>query len=461
MSKASHLFYSTDKDKKTLHRAITPSDVQQEIQQERWQSLRDWLAPDLNEATGYSVSSWLQGSYKYHTQIRPASKFQESDIDLGLYLEWDGAPGDGAYSPKELKDLVQESLKAYAAESENVKEVVEPAKTRCARIRFKNGFHIDVPVYHLNPATGKCMLATEDDEWEDSDPETLYNWFLDKYPEEGGGKVRRLIRYLKMWSALHIAEPKRPSSTMLSVLVAEAFPILNDEETDGDENALRNVIEEILERLSADRMVRNPVNYSEDLNRLSDEDFDSFYEKLEELLANADKALASANEFEASSHWTEAFHHFFPIPDPKEAASKALIPVRFVPQVAVRAVADNNASYVVNGVNRIGPILRGCTITFTVSNAHELPAGSTIDWVVRNDSEESDFENDLGHIATGLGHTWHENSAYKGTHFMDMTARHPVFGILGFVRIPVDITGTFMVPRNPPKPKWTRLRRRR
>ena len=461
MSKAAHLFYSADPNKKTLHASIKPSDVQQEIQQERWQSLRDYLVADLQDLTGYTIDSWLQGSYKYRTQIRPPVKGQESDIDLGLYFHWTGKPTDGAYSPKALKDLVQESLKLYAEESDDVIEVVEPPKTRCARIRFKNGFHIDVPVYHYSTDSGACTLATEEDEWEESDPETLYNWFLNKYPEDESAQVRRLIRYLKMWSALKFAESKRPSSTMLSVLVAQTYPILVDEEKDGDEIAFKNIVEEVLEHLTADRVVRNTVNYSEGLNRMESEHFDVLMEKLRDLLTLSENALATENEFEAASIWTETFSHFFPIPNPEEATSKAIIPVSFSPRVAVRAVATNNAAFDFSNINRIGPIPRNCVISFTVTNAHELPAGAEFSWVVRNDSEESDFENDLGHMGTGIGHVWEEHSAYKGTHFMDLTAKHSLLGILGFIRIPVEISGVFMVPRTPPKPKWTKFRRRR
>lgn len=58
-----HLFFSTDPERQTLHRRITPTPTQLEQQQERWNDLRDYLVGDLAERTGLPISSWLQGSY--------------------------------------------------------------------------------------------------------------------------------------------------------------------------------------------------------------------------------------------------------------------------------------------------------------------------------------------------------------------------------------------------------------
>jgi hypothetical protein len=72
MGIASSLFFSSnDTEKQTLHRRIIPNDEQMQEQQERWNELRDHLIADLRQETGCPIRSWLQGSYKYHTQIRP------------------------------------------------------------------------------------------------------------------------------------------------------------------------------------------------------------------------------------------------------------------------------------------------------------------------------------------------------------------------------------------------------
>lgn len=85
MAELHSYFYSTDTEKQTLHRRIVPSEEQFTEQQERWNDLRDYLVDDLNEKTGLSIYSWLQGSYKFGTQVRPKNPTEEFDIDLCIY----------------------------------------------------------------------------------------------------------------------------------------------------------------------------------------------------------------------------------------------------------------------------------------------------------------------------------------------------------------------------------------
>jgi len=461
MASIHDLFYSSDSDKQTLHRRIIPNQKQQEDQQERWNDLRDYLVSDLNEVSGYTISSWLQGSYKFGTQTRPAHKGGEFDIDLGIYFNWTGSPDDGKFSPRELKSLVQDSLIRYKKEAEDIIEVVTPPKERCSRIRFPGDFHIDVPSYHLDEAQDARALATESNNWECSDPKAIYKWFRERFSDEESSQVRRLIRYVKIWASLQLKEP--PSSILLTVLVAEAYLELVGEEIDGDDTAIRHVSDKITERLEINPEVANPVDIDENLNRLSGEETSTFIEKLNDLIDVADRALAAPTEFESATIWSEVFHHFFPVPveNPTDPQSRALIPVRFVPEVRVRAVPRENQYRQYTGENRVGPIPKNCSIRFTLKNAGELPVGSHIQWIVRNEGEEAEYTNDLGHLAGTDPDFAEERSAYKGSHYMDVVVTSSLGEVLGFRRIPVEISGVFMPPRNPKKPGYTRFRRRR
>ena len=127
MGISSTIFYdSNDSEKQTLHRRIVPSENQFEEQQERWSVLADYMITDLRDRSGCAIRSWLQGSYKFGTQVRPARLGGEYDIDLGVYFEWAGAAEAGYYEPHELKEMVQVSLRNYRAD--DVIEVVEPAE---------------------------------------------------------------------------------------------------------------------------------------------------------------------------------------------------------------------------------------------------------------------------------------------------------------------------------------------
>lgn len=453
-----HLFHSADPEKQTLHRRITPTAEQRTQQQERWNDVRDYLIGDLSQRTGLGMASWLQGSYKFGTQVRPV-KGGEFDIDLGIYFVWPGAAKQGPYDPEQVKALVQESLKAYSVEAEeDVREVIEPPKERCSRIRFSGDFHIDVPSYHLDVDADERSLATLTLGWEYSDPKALYAWFRGLFDEDDDAQVRRLIRYLKIWSALNLDCP--PASILLTILTAEAYQTLSPSQAESDDVALGHLAGVIANRLTSDGSVPNPAQPEEDLNRLSPDDLQAFIQSLRNFEALARSALAAATEADSAHHWTIAFHHFFPAPREARDGSGnyALVPVAFDPQVAVKAM-PKAGTHTFQGVNRIGPIPKDCSITFALQNAHQLPAGARVRWIVRNEGSEAEQINDLGHLA-GEGNVATENSAYRGTHYMDVVVVSALGGILGYRRIPVQIQALPMPPRNPRRPGWTRFRRR-
>lgn len=455
-----HLFYSTDVTHQTLHRRVTPTADQRSLQQERWNDLRDFLIGDLSSRTGLPISSWLQGSYKLGTQIRP-SKGTEFDIDLGIYFGWPGDPRNGPYRPTELKSLIQQSLHAYAVEAgDDVLEVIEPSKERCARIRFAGNFHIDVPAYHLDAQADLRHLATETKGWESSDPKALVVWFRQQFDDEDFVQVRRLIRYLKIWATLNLAKP--PPSILLTVLAVEAYRSLSAAQMESDDIAISNMVAVLIARLRDNPSVSNPAQVEENLNRLPETDYGHFISGLEDLQGLASAALSAASEVEAAYHWTVAFQHFFPAP--REAANaaqpaQALARVGFDPQVRVRATTKNGA-HTFENLNRIGPIPKACAINFTLENAGQLPPGARVQWIVRNEGDEAEQINDLGHLAAS-GTVATENSAYRGTHYMDVIVTTSSGRMLGYRRIPVQVRGLAMPPRNASRPSWTQFRGKR
>src|SRR5258706_13168291 len=103
-------FYSTTTPEACLDWRIRPSDEQYDAQQERWNDLAEYLRENLATRSSYPMYSWLQGSYKFGTQVRPAKMGDEFDIDLGVYFRWAGQPGDGRFGPLDLKNWGQASL---------------------------------------------------------------------------------------------------------------------------------------------------------------------------------------------------------------------------------------------------------------------------------------------------------------------------------------------------------------
>jgi hypothetical protein len=465
MGSAASLFYSAnDTEKQTLYRRITPSDEQFEEQQDRWNALADHLVADLKERSDYPMRTWLQGSYKSATQIRPVRMSEEFDIDLGVYFQWEGRPEDGRHHPKTLKGFVQQSLKSYATANTSEVEQVMPPRERCCRIQFKSSFHIDVPAYHLSAERDARRLATESGGWEASDPKAIYLWFRDLFDDLMPAKVRRHVKYMKAWAALKFDLNKgRPSSILLTVLVAEAAEALGNSGLGADDEALRDILKKIVARLENDAEVPNPVDSSENLARMTDAQMATFIDRLKAFLDVGKRATAKSEELVAADIWQDSFEHLFPMPEVTEVVVKAAskLPVRSVlPEIRVSAVSRANASGRFSGVNKIGPIPKDCEIDFEVANPVSLPANSQIFWMVRNEGREAENTNDLGHIA-GRGRTAHERSAYRGTHYMDCVVK--VMGqTVAVRRVPVTISGMAMPRRNPLlRPEWVKLRGRR
>lgn len=460
-SAASLFFDSSDREKQTLYRRVTPTDLQFEEQQKRWNLLADFLRTDLRERSGHPIRSWLQGSYKFGTQIRPMRTGEEFDIDLGVYYEWNGTPQEGKHSPKTLKSFVQDSLIEFSKQHlATVKNVGAP-KLRCCRIHYHGSFHIDVPGYHLDGSRDARCLATESG-WEDSDPKEVYLWFKNHIDEVYRYKVRRLVTYLKAWSALQFKESTgRPSSILATVLVADAAASIGLDVLGADDEALVAVVEVILRRLREDSRVPNPVDETENLVRLKEDQLHALLESLSHLLDIGRRALDCDSAVKAADIWQEAFEHFFPFPEAIEhsvdGAASGLPVMAYSPEILVSAVSNKNSNLKFRDVNKIGPIPKDCEIKFEITNSGLLPRGAAVIWMVRNEGDEAENINDLGHRG-GTGIVATERSAYSGRHYMDCIVKHGG-STIGMRRVPVLISKSSGPLRNPPRPSWEQFRK--
>lgn len=457
MGIAADLFHSSDSSRETLHRRITPTEDQQAAQQERWNDLAEFMKARLKAETGCSTRTWLQGSYKFGTQIRPHNTHAQFDIDLGLYFEWDGEPQDGEHQPESLKALVQNALLDYNSDEENDATGVEDPKERCNRITFAPDFHIDVPCYHLDGGRDARSLATQSLGWEDSDPKAIYVWFKEEREDQAlRAKVRRQVRYLKMWAALTFDEGSRPSSILLTVLVANAVRHI-DLTAIEDDDLFKDIAALIHVRLADEAEVPNPVDTGEDLNRLSDTDHAGLVAQLENLVDIAARAHGAPDKFTAAETLTEAFGHFFPMPEDndelvveKADAHNALVPFKFDPQISIVATPRKNGHVSWSGLNELQAIPKDCDVDFTLQNAP--PHGSRLRWTVRNRGDEAAGENDLGHHA-GDAMKITEHSAYVGDHAVDLTV---LLGhqVVGRRRVWIKVRGMAVPPRNPPRRRY-------
>ena len=443
MGNAARLFNGNAEQ--TLYSRITPTPEQRTFLQEQWNALADHLKAKL-VGWGYPISTWLQGSYKYGTLIKPVHQGEEYDVDVGVYFAWNPKELDVTPTAEQLRQWVQQELLEYKKTVAELKEVVEPPKERCSRAVYVQQFHVDTPTYHLNSATDQRRLACLSGTWEDSDPKLLYKWFRDVVGTDNREQLRRLIRYLKGWAAVAFedASTARPSSVLLTVVAAEAFSAMWGARLMGiaDDDALAAVVDKVYKRLSADRRVTNPIDRREDLNRIPEDAWNSFLTRLAVLNDAAVAAGDADDEASAALAWEGAFSFLMPLPETDEvevieaSTERALMQV---PDVDVAVYDHRGGALLATYRNEVPSVPKDRWLVFSIVNRHIVPNYADISWTVRNDGEEANHIGDLGHIQRGIGmFSAEEGTSYLGKHYMDCVVRcnGSVFAVR---RVPVFI----------------------
>jgi hypothetical protein len=461
MAKANRLFNGDAEQ--TLHGRITPSDAQIEHLRVQWNLLAEFLIADLQRVSDFPLQTWLQGSYKYSTLIKPVHKDEEYDVDLGLYFVWDPRDHDLTPQPAQLRKWVQQSLLNYAETNSDVQSIDEP-KERCSRAIYKKLFHIDTPTYHLNTDDDSRRLACLTNGWEPSDPKAIYKWFKGQADSTDAAQLRRIIRYLKAWAAVAFDDvpDARPSSIVLTVLATHAFTGMWISRN--DEDALIHIIRQLRERLDGDRRVPNPVDSKEDLNRISEENWGAFLTRLTALADVAESADSVEDEAAGGLAWSQAFLWLMPLIEvdslevEDDDGGRALM---VVPDVEVRVFDRKGGTLLATHQNEVPSVEKNRWLLFRIVQTHQVPAYSYIEWTVRNDGLDADDVGDLGHQQVGMGLTEvEEGTAYSGKHYMDCVIR--VHGsVFALRRIPVYIAEVRKIVANPGARNWINRRSRR
>lgn len=468
MGHASSLFNGTGEQ--TLISRISPTARQREFLQTHWNELAEHLKVSLKAKHGYPISTWLQGSYKYGTLIKPVHRGEEYDVDLGVYFEW--CKSDSIEpTADQLRRWVQQELVDYHIQCADMRSVAEPPKERCSRASYQHQFHIDTPIYHLNTDTDTRRLACLSNGWEASDPKAFYKWFRDARAGSEREQLRRLIRYLKAWVALSFDDipDSRPSSIFLTVVATEAYPDIGLAFLLGapDDDALTSIIRTVHSRLNEDRRVQNPASAAEeDLNRMSDEAWTAFLPRLDALLDVAERAAEATSEGAAALIWSEAFSFLMPLPNVDEVelvderTSRALMQLPDI-DIAVYTGHGEQRRFVTNHRNQVAGVAKDCTLVFTIANPHIVPQFATVEWTVRNKGLDADASSDLGHRRIGMRLLRaEEHTRYLGTHHMDCMIR--VNGqVYAARRVPVTIRDAQHHVHAPAQPSYTRLRMNR
>ncbi len=438
----------------SLYSRVAPTEEQLEKLKSAWNELADFLVKHVREKYGYSSRTWIQGSYKFKTLIQPVVKDEEYDIDLGFYFTKQEVSDKSA---SDLRDLINEALDVFKTQCADVKKVEEP-KTRCCRLTYLDSFHIDVPVYILDADKDERTLAVLPDDWETSDPKAIYVWFKDTVPEEYRKEVRRLIYYLKGWSAVNFSHPAKPklSSITLTVLAAQFYSLNPTKFSEGnDEERLINLAIWMKAKLGSTFNVPNPVYPTENLCRFEQADKPFIEEKLRILSQAALDAQNADSEAGAAVAWQQAFGYLIDLPADVDALvqgeketfkSQLTIPhtQSKTPRIKITVWSKDKKQVESTHYDSVAGVPKDRYLTFSIENSHELPAGARAIWTVRNKGSDAASVFDHGHVKGPLQihEQVEEHTEYVGAHFMDC-AIVLNGAINSIVRVPVSIGNKF------------------
>lgn len=351
MLNLSSLFHAEPDDGTCFHAnldlSITERDYIRSAKTEVRACLRDGI-PRVLKAKGYTKDVpqprfFTQGSWAYKTLNAPAQNPQQADVD------------DGCYLPLSFVSQTQKPSTAAEVFFEVAETALQPLvdsrrwtliteKPTCVRLEISQSAHIDVPLYAIPDQefvtlTARAMdhgymniseailakaerdawtslpknsvlLAHRYDDWIESDPRPVKDWFLNEVSARGE-QLRRVVRYLKAYR-----DWTWPTGGPASILLMAAAVPLFERRDRRDDVALLDVLAQLPNTLRDG--VSNPVDESESLTeRLRKQDrtkdlVEEAAKQFEKFEIHLRGALAAGNPEQACSWMQDLFGPRFP-----------------------------------------------------------------------------------------------------------------------------------------------------
>ena len=250
-----------------------------------------------------------QGSFPLRTNLNPIKKTaadgsikEKYDLDDGVYFI---CPISKRENANTYHGRVSAAVAGHASE---VKD-----KNTCVRVVYKDGHHIDLPIYWMKSKDSVPQLAHKSKGFVDSDPKAFGDWVDQNVSDAGrNGQLRRIIRYLKAWkdSREHKnSSLKLPSGFILTILACNNY--VGDE---SDATALKDTVENIKNDLSGFFSCYSPTA-SEGEDLLAKYDQGTCLKELRTFSKNADDAVDTGSGKQPSECWTKIFGSRFPSGD--------------------------------------------------------------------------------------------------------------------------------------------------
>lgn len=245
------------------------------------------------KAEGHEVKFHWQGSFAMNTVITPEDC--DYDIDDGIYLLVEQEP-----------EVAISTLHSWVAEAAaNHTEQPPIDKDPCVRVRFKEGYHVDLVIYYKKEFEHP-YLAHKRDGWIVSDPKKFMEWFNGKI--DADGQLKRIVRYLKGWRD-HL-RGDMPSGLILTILATNNI-MFNNRDDVAFLQTMKN-IHNVLNFSASSFVCYRPTIPHEDLFAdYSETRKNYFLDRLSSFISSGEKALEESDPDEACQRWQKHFGERF------------------------------------------------------------------------------------------------------------------------------------------------------
>jgi len=267
--------------------------------------IRKWFKDNHPD---YEPKFFIQGSHKMNSAIR--TKDDICDLDDGIYFFRE-------------PDVTSTTLQGWIWKAVNGYTDTYPEhRKKCVRSIFSGDYEIDHPVYYKIDGQD-YKIAVKDNNFEDSDPKAMVDWFNKK--KDDNGKLVRNVMYLKSWC--DNKRNKMPSGLSMSILAANAKEkiVLNER----DDITVKDILKEIKKTLDVTfECVVPAVPYDNLFADYDETRKNNFLNALNDFIDDAEKALKEENQLKASRLWRKHLGDRFPEgEDKKEQANSMLTSV--------------------------------------------------------------------------------------------------------------------------------------
>ena len=302
------------------------------------ETLRKRLEEDENLGP-IIVDTFLQGSYKRNTAIRPAGEKGKSDVDVIVVTTLDRATETPDAALERFKPFLKKWYdgkyrkqgRSWGIELSYVDLdlVVTSAPSEAAKSYYKNFAALDVMANECDDDSWKTeplwIPDRDANQWEKTHPLAQILKTREKNHATNGHYIN-VVKAIKWWrKALH-PKPKYPKSYPLEHLIWTTCPYSIDSVAEGVVSAFERIRDDYrwcVESGGKPYLPDHGVPEHDVFARVSAEDFKGFYALACDAAAKARSAYDEEDKEKSAEKWRELFGEKFPAPPKKKKSDEA------------------------------------------------------------------------------------------------------------------------------------------